>query len=370
MNLANPIWLWSLTGLLIPIGIHLLSRKEGKTILVGSTRFLTETATSKFSSIKLNELVLLLVRCLLLLAITFFLCGLIWNSISPTEKTKWIVIENGLRTNPHIQTLLDSLSENGYVARALQPGFPPLPTETDTLRQPDYYKSVQELASMPRVEAIVIAKNNLASFKGKRITLPDNVRWIPFPVTESAQGIIPVNTKDTLHITLVYDEAFRYDQKILTAALKALRTSASKNIQLNIVPAKNFTISNTSNWLIWLSDNPAPDYPGKLITYRENTFEELLTPITANQWIITQRLDENVALTNHLTVRLAQILFANEPSPKKRDISITDAWAWSKTGNQHASVTEIQNQSANSILFLLIVLLFSTERILAFYRKQ
>jgi hypothetical protein len=40
MAFLNPLYLWALLGLAIPVAIHLWSRKEGRTIKVGSIKFL------------------------------------------------------------------------------------------------------------------------------------------------------------------------------------------------------------------------------------------------------------------------------------------------------------------------------------------
>jgi len=93
MNFFNPIFLWALAGLSIPVGIHLLSRKEGKLIKLGSLRNLQETSTKQFRGIKLNEIVLLSLRCLLIIILCLLLSGLYWNSSSVK---KWVVVEKGL----------------------------------------------------------------------------------------------------------------------------------------------------------------------------------------------------------------------------------------------------------------------------------
>ena len=105
MHFTNPLFLWALSGLAIPLGIHLLSKKEGKVIRMGSLRHLQETSTQQFRGIRLNEILLLVLRCLLIILFVFILSGLQLNSL---KKTKWVVMENGLpRTSSMI---IDSLT--------------------------------------------------------------------------------------------------------------------------------------------------------------------------------------------------------------------------------------------------------------------
>src|SRR6187549_1844600 len=104
MQFLNPTWLWGLTGLLIPLAIHLLSRKEGKVIRVGSIRHLEETSTRQFKSIKLNEFVLLILRSLLILFIVLFLAGLLWPD-SDSGNKHWLLVEKGLEHDTELTTL-------------------------------------------------------------------------------------------------------------------------------------------------------------------------------------------------------------------------------------------------------------------------
>ena len=94
MELINPIWLWGLSGLLIPIGIHLLSRREGKIIKIGSIRHLEETNSKQFKSIRLNELALLLLRCLIITILVLFLSGFHFQALE--KSGKWLLVESGL----------------------------------------------------------------------------------------------------------------------------------------------------------------------------------------------------------------------------------------------------------------------------------
>ena len=43
MSFAHPLYLWTLLGLLVPIAIHLWSKKEAKTIKIGSVQLLSES---------------------------------------------------------------------------------------------------------------------------------------------------------------------------------------------------------------------------------------------------------------------------------------------------------------------------------------
>jgi hypothetical protein len=371
MTLLNPIWLWALGGLTIPIAIHLLSRKEGKTIRIGSIRFLTETSTSKFSSIRLNEIVLLAVRSLLVVLIVLFLASLLLPAVKNKDSKKWVVVEKGLDDNAQIKKFLDSLQKDDYEIRRLSAGFSLL--EDDTVTQsPDYYKLSEELSQQNSVQSVVLASNRLSNFKGKRIPLPDNIIWLSYPA--SSVENLPTDSvlyPDTVRIMLAYDQEFEYDRKIMRAALHALQDTAPAKIIIEETDVNKFTSSN-SNWLIWLSTDDTR-YTGKSLRFKKDVASDLIVQEGKNQWLLTKRLHEGNAVEQHVSVQLMSMLFNEEIRQGLRNQDkriISDELVWSTDAS--ATVTDIRKagQSADKILILLIVLLFTAERIIAFYRNQ
>ncbi|NMM48425.1 BatA domain-containing protein [Marinigracilibium pacificum] len=62
----------ALSAILIPILIHLLNRRQGKILNIGSVRFLKSFEVQKARSIKLHELILLMLRISLITLIVFY----------------------------------------------------------------------------------------------------------------------------------------------------------------------------------------------------------------------------------------------------------------------------------------------------------
>src|SRR6478735_1525798 len=177
MQFLNPIWLWGLTGLLIPIGIHLLSRKEGKVIRVGSIRHLEETSTRQFRNIRLNELTLLALRCLLITLIVLLLSGLSFNSYN-TKDTNYVLLEKGMEREPDFQPLIDSLERKGSEVRWLSRGFPLLKDSASLDSKIQYWSLVESLQKEKARQIVVLAYNYVNGFKGKRAGIPENIKWI------------------------------------------------------------------------------------------------------------------------------------------------------------------------------------------------
>ena len=122
MFFINPSFLWALLGLSVPVAIHLWSKKEGKTIKVGSLKFLQESDSQKSSSIKLNEFWLLLLRMLLITILVFILAEprlYYENENSPIT----YLVEKSLLSSSKVKSLADSLNNTAEV-RFLETDFP------------------------------------------------------------------------------------------------------------------------------------------------------------------------------------------------------------------------------------------------------
>src|SRR5687768_698415 len=165
MQFANPIWLWALAGLLIPIAIHLFSRKEGKVIPMGSLRYLRESPTARYKNIRLNEIPLLLLRCLLITLLVLLLAGteISW---SPQQTNKWLLVEPGLETSDEMKPLIGKLQKEGFQLRLLARDFPLLSEKSNARPVDNYWSAAKQLASAQLDSVVVISYNYQRSFRG------------------------------------------------------------------------------------------------------------------------------------------------------------------------------------------------------------
>jgi len=107
MTFLNPIAFWGLLSLLIPLIIHLLSKKQKNKIYFGSNRFLSDQETTSASSIQLTDYKLLFIRLLLLGTLIAALAGL---SQIDTKINKTIYIENDLRADDDYAAVLEEVN--------------------------------------------------------------------------------------------------------------------------------------------------------------------------------------------------------------------------------------------------------------------
>ena len=409
MQFANAIWLWGLAGLIIPIGIHLLSRKLGKVIKFGSIRHLEETSTRQFKAIRLNEFMLLALRCLFLVLVVLMLAELRINFNE--KKNRLLFVESGLEDDPRYAGFIDSLRSIDFEVRELRPGIE-TNSHTVTNRKADYWNILRELK--PEEEVVVLSYSYLDGFKGKRIGLPAGVRWISAEpdsieynldiialsddsvivrrgnsqpnktsfsnVIRAKNAIDGVNhPPDTISIALVFDAASEYDKDILLAALKAINSGGS--LQVHIDPISNDKyIPGKHTWTIWLAETAPPELRNNFILLDENKMldKNLFIQTTSKNdqsWLLTKRLNEEVALREHLAVQLGMILQAQKKYEDRASTFdrrvLEEKIRWSsfhaKPGEQ---TPRSDNQAGSQYIFIAMLLILCAERLLAFKRNQ
>ncbi len=101
MELLNPLILWGGLAIAIPIILHFWHQKKGKVIEWAATQWLIEKNLQQSKGIRLDNLLLLLLRCLLILLLCFFLSKPLMNRINAESSKQKIhlVQANGLVTS-------------------------------------------------------------------------------------------------------------------------------------------------------------------------------------------------------------------------------------------------------------------------------
>src|SRR5690349_18614316 len=112
IQLQSPFWLIALSGVLIPVLIHLWNKKPGRTIKVGSIRWLEATASKRLNSIRLHDWLLLLLRMAIVALVALVLTQPQWlhPTTLPAKRQAFIaplvLASQALR---HVKPTVDSL---------------------------------------------------------------------------------------------------------------------------------------------------------------------------------------------------------------------------------------------------------------------
>lgn len=408
MSLLQPWYLWALAGLAVPLAIHLLSRKEGPTIRMGSLRHIRETSSRQFRSIRLNEYLLLALRSMVIVLVVLLMSG--WYLDSLKDDRKLLILEYGVQSRADLLPVRDSLRSAGFEERFLLPGFPSVSMDKGADAVPEYPTLLEELKQHDVDYAVIIATNRVSGFIGERVTLPDNVRWVTVegserafevhrmrmqndsvfvrvgrssggetafisqPIRNAIDSGRKVVERDTIRIALMADRAFDVDKRIMMAAMQAIRSQIPEVIEVSSV-APSVNGYEGFDWLIWLSESPPPRRAGNLLYFGEHGGQPILMDEKQGQVVLTSRLNSEVAVTRHLAVELMQRLVPSKEAwamARMNDMrSVDDKQAWAKS-NSDARDIIIQRGNKASTQYLIIALLvfMLLERVVSYQRNQ
>lgn len=401
---ANPAYWFALAGLAIPVVIHFLSRKEGKVIKLGSVRHVVETSTQQFKGIKLNELILLALRCAMIVLFSLLLSGL---RCSNQGKEKWAIVEKGLIGLPHMRSILDSLKKEGHSLHLLAHGFPGLQDSSAHSPDVNYWQLVEELKTKNLSSAVVFSANHVGHFKGMRAALPSHIQWMSQPTPSidfavrairykgdsaflrrghsasdktyfttkkirASESPMATTLQDSIKISLVSDVAFAYDQKIVKTALQTIEKFLNTKIILTENELPNLP-RPPADWCIWLSLQKADrTIAENIIRFDPQSSTDLFEREGSRQWTITKRLNLEVAAQNNLAMQLARLILPKHDSEMvarndRRTLSDSLAWRHSEDVKDIRASIDVP---ADPYLIVLLITLFVAERILAYKRRQ
>jgi len=351
MTFANPSFLWAFTGLAIPLAIHLLSRKEGKVIRVGSIRHVEESNTSQFKSIRLNEIFLWLLRSLMISLIVLFMSGA--QCSGPDSKSvKQLFVENGIDL-----AKVDSLVSGGYELHRI-------PDNTN------YWTFAETLNRLP-YDIVVVSFSKVSNFNGKRIALRDNIRWITAESTSKEFPALAWTTGDTVFVRTASSNAMLTSYKTGVGVPDSIQVIKPQTLNVSaddkmVIAALN-VLRKEYKLPIQISNNQQPTTNIK-ITPNVGPLVERISPTEIH---INKTLDQDVALNENLVIELFKVLYPDlQRSQEKKDTRVLpDEVAWSDvvaSSPRHL----VPSSGIEKYLIVLFVLALATERFVAIRRNQ
>jgi len=430
MSFLNPTYLWGLLGLAIPIAIHLWSKKEGKTIQIGSIKLLSDEDSKQSSSISLNELLLLFLRL-------FIITLLVLVMAEPQIKKETInspiiyIIEPSLVNNKSVASLVDSLKMEASV-KFLKEGFPEFNDdvfERSDFRTPNYWQLAKEMESL-HTDSIVVFTNAFKSgIKGKRPIVAKNIEWLIFDTvkpqdivieatqkkeaiqllsllsddknllfkkehvsgnkisknvskdsikatTNKQQKWIALSTEDTINILLFYDKQFTNQSIYIEAGLNAISKHLEQPIKLQKTQDSSNLDISVYNKIVWLSKSAIPSSNAGVLLYKkDNLANALITESESlNKHYLTQSLNSENIIEDYLTEELLSWL--NLRSGLEKKITALDKRTVDKAtllpiyNNIKTNSVYIKTYSLSKWLIILLAILLIAERIIAYLRKQ
>lgn len=428
MQFLQPSYFWGLFALVIPIAIHLWSRKKVRTIKVGSILFIPETKSKQSNSIQLNEWLLLLLRCIIISFLVVILAEPQLIKKGMQQEVAYIFEPSLLSTPDGIKRFTQIPLEG---RRLLQTGFPDWERDdaVNLDESSNYWKLAQEMDQILADSVVVFTNAFAKALKGKRPTLTTKINWIPVDTesstmeplfarvvkdsieinsvksdtstlrikkkrissnqvnftlsrdsvsfeTQEGKRRLPILIQKPLAILLVYDDAYTIESSYFEAAFRAIESYTGQEIGLTIRKYQEKISLEGVDRLIWLSNAqrgnleiptlvPAPDVlADRLIT--SSRFQ--------NIYFLTQRLTPEVIERERFVAELLNWLALDKEietkfqSLDKRVVSQDQLETnyIEKTGDQ----VRVQLADVSHFLWILFVAFLIVERLVAKLRKQ
>ncbi len=265
-QLLQPIWLFALAGLSIPVIIHLWNRQPGRVLKIGSIALLKENTRSDKKRIQPTEIWLLLLRCLLLACLAVALAAPFLKHAATASAKGWILMDRQdlPHTYQHFKPQVDALLAAGLEFHYLEEGFKKeifekalqLPANTAGGTLP-LYRNITELLNeqvSAQLPLYVFTDNYLHHFEGVRRPASLNLHWLTY--TPDAPAAATATDTTTLRVT-IFSNGYSNDARYLEAALLAVQQFSKKNISIKTVTAPA-DIPLQQEWLCWLADAAPP----------------------------------------------------------------------------------------------------------------
>lgn len=432
MSFLNPSYLWALLGIVIPIAIHLWSKKEGKTIKIGSIKLLSEADSRQSSSISINEILLLAFRIAMISIVVLILANPQINRENTNTPITYIV-EPSLLDNQEIASMIDSLQSQSSV-RLLRYEFPELSedaVDNKVHEVPNYWQLAKDMEKL-RTDSIVVFTNAFATgLKGMRPIVKKNIDWIVLDSGDSGVGEIEASLKNdkiellsvisnasylsykkeiiasnsvNIHINepkdsvtisqngqtrqfylksnsptkilLFFDDALSNEARYIEAGLNAISEYLLHPIEINKTQDSTLTGFSTYQNIIWLSDARPRNTSARILSYNPDELANslIVKGNTLNEFHLTTRLNAENTIDEHLTEHLiAWLNFRpdldnNVKSFDKRVVDKDELVPLYDTNDEESSY--IETLSISKWLWILLALVLITERIIAKLRKQ
>lgn len=372
MTWANPGYLWCLLGLLLPLAIHLWSRKTGKVLKVGSVKFFSAGETTKARRIHLQELGLLLLRSLMIIALVLMLAGPRIDNPSPRET--YVFVERDLLTDDSFTGVMDSLMNAGdIVVRVLEEGFPDPENDKENVSinssEHNLWHLIRNIDYWGLDSAVVFSRSRVSTFRGQRPQTTTKLTWYTVPYqantsylidayegkSGSTVGLIldtssekleakfqtlegnagidvefaddtanrrarlhgqefwaPVRHVPALKAMFWVDQGFEKQAQYLQAAFMALGEYFDQGIYFNVEVSSNYKPLADGEVIVWLSTDSLPEVdPGAvLLTLKSDTFATaLIKVVKPGRYELTSPITYENVVDDDLASQLAPLFY-------------------------------------------------------------
>ncbi len=288
--------LWGLTGILIPVIIHLLSRREHNLIMVGSLRLFEETSVNKARNITPTNIILLALRCMVIALLVMAMARPVFN-FQNSKSSVAVFIDPLLQGHPFVQSELLGDTEHTFW---FQNGFTSVTNAPDTNSIVHYWELAHELSGFPADSLVILSSSRLNGLGAVKPAIQENINWIVLDenLDDPINGGFFTRYKEGeySHYQVSTDKTHRY----YTETSQSNGADSVKSLYIRIVAADSLlTSANTlKNYLLSLGT-----YAGLNI---EISINEPAAPLFRTIWLSngSEVKDGDILLTNDTSFEL------------------------------------------------------------------
>ncbi len=378
MGLGNLTYLLALTGVALPILIHLWSRKTPKTLPFGSVRFLQESETRTLRSIQPSELLLLLLRVAIIICLVMILSEP-WSLSTQDTKQSIVLVDPIYADRKEVAELRDTSQASLHW---LTNGLPTIDTEISSQPPANVWELASHIAQLPFEEKVVLSPRPYANFTGPATPLPKGLLWQSLPAYENIEEVdnilasgrtitieaLTSEPSSQFRHTLTNAEAGRsLDVKVFVSSnpeteelaqlVRTTFTAISKNGLINIEESPSLA---DADWVFWLKRDPAPHRDHLVLI---NTYERGLSRVAPYVYQLGAELTADDFLSYHIPLKMESMftsgLIDTDPYDQ-RMVSIEQVAAF--TSGEETAAAAFEKNSWQSALWLVLVGALLAER--------
>lgn len=382
------------------------------------------------SSVKLNEIWLLILRMLALAILVFIIASpVIKSKVSGTALT--YLIEPSLLQHDEIDRILDTIDSDAEL-RLLDINFPAYTPGEEGYSEdiPDYWKLAVKMEEMNSDSIVVLTAAYLKGFKGRRPQTPGHINWIQIipddiinaPVAAIRKGdeieivsvagdhshlqikkeiifadnveikttgdndslltshsgnekYIPLRIQDSLKVSLFVDEDMEEQMSYISSSLNAI--SQYLNIPVKITELNSGDgFREEQDLIIWLSNSLVDPVNNPILKWQPDSLANslIVQGDRDNVHFLTANLDSENIVEEHFPEQLLKILNINNELEKEilkhdRRVMPLDEIV-PVTGSSTNVIDMFNSEDISKYLWWLLGILLIAERGLSVYRKQ
>jgi len=198
MQFINPIWFTSIAAVMIPLAIHLWNIRSGKVLKVGSISLMGEASQQSSRSLRLQDILLLILRCLILIVLSGLLAQPFLSRHADNSKIKgWVMLPKQTFKEAYakFKKPVDSLTSAGYEFHYFDAAFTKAnlldivkdTTKTNDTTTVNYWNTLSRLnTKKPANLPVYLFTDNLMShFGGSKPTVAANLHWQTYTPADS-----------------------------------------------------------------------------------------------------------------------------------------------------------------------------------------